>query len=96
VETVYQLKWKSNIRTQLRSLPNRIREETVQAILNLRDEPFPPDAEELRDHYKGIWKIKIDGWRILYQVDEIAMTVTVLAVKRRDPNTYVKLFSLFL
>jgi addiction module RelE/StbE family toxin len=93
VENVYRLRWKKGIREQLRTLPGRIQEETTQAILNLRDEPYPPDAEELRDHYRGIWKIKIDGWRILYQVDEKALTVTVIAVKRRDPNTYVSLFS---
>jgi mRNA interferase RelE/StbE len=94
VENIYQLRWKSHIKNELRALPGRIRSETTQAILNLRYEPHPPDAEELRDQYRGIWKIKIDGWRIFYRVDEVEKVVTVIAVKRRNPNTYTSIFSI--
>jgi mRNA-degrading endonuclease RelE of RelBE toxin-antitoxin system len=51
-------------------------------------------AEELRYQYRGIWKIKIDGWRIFYRVDEVEKVVTVIAVKRRNPNTYTSIFSI--
>jgi hypothetical protein len=88
VENVYQLKWKRTIRTQLRSLPGRIRKETVQAILNLREEPFPPDAEELRDHYKGIWKIKIGDNNHLLCLDGEGdpQEVSFVAGYVTDPN----------
>ena len=93
MENVYRLRWKKGIREQLRMLPGRIREEITKTILGLRDEPYPPDAEELRDQYRGILKIKLDGWRVLYEVNENDKTVTVIAVKRRDVNTYLNLFS---
>jgi mRNA-degrading endonuclease RelE of RelBE toxin-antitoxin system len=49
-------------------------------------------TEELRDQYRGIWKIKIDGWRIFYRVNEVEKVVTVIAIKRR--NTYTSIFSI--
>ena len=63
------------------------------AINDLRNEPFPADAEELRDHFSTVWKIKIDGYRIFYRVKEEDQTVVVHNVKRRDRNTYTSVFT---
>ena len=38
----------------------------------------------------------IDGWRIFYRVNEADQVITVIAVKRRERNTYTYLYSLFL
>ncbi|MEZ4862469.1 MAG: type II toxin-antitoxin system mRNA interferase toxin, RelE/StbE family [Caldilineaceae bacterium] len=91
----YQLKpFRKNVQRQLRNLPGRIQREATQIILELQDEPFPLNSEELRDHYQGIYKIKIDGWRIFYRVDTDAKTVDVINIKRRTPNTYTSLYTL--
>lgn len=90
----YHLKRLPRVSRQLRTLPNRIRQEVSRAIDDLVSEPYPPDAEELRDQYQGIWKIKLDGWRIFYRVNETDRLVTILSVKRRDRNTYLHIFSL--
>lgn len=91
---MYQLRRLARVRTQLRQVPNRIRQDVNTIINELQDEPYPLNAEELRDHYQGIWKIKIDGWRIFYRVDEAEQTVTIIAIKRRDRNTYTSIFSI--
>jgi mRNA interferase RelE/StbE len=91
---MYQLKRLPRVQEQLRQVPDRIRQDVNRMILDLQDEPYPPNAEELRDHYRGIWKIKVDGWRIFYRISESDQTVTVIAIKRRDRNTYTSIFSI--
>lgn len=91
---MYALKRLPRVRRQLRQVPDRILGEVQAMILGLQEDPYPLNAEELRDQYQGIWKIKIDGWRIFYRVDEADQIVTVIAVKPRDRNTYVSLFSI--
>ena len=91
----YRLKrYQKRVRRQLRDLPHRIRDEVPQLILDLQHDPYPPGSELLRDQYQDIYKIKIDGWRIFYRVDEQDRTIDIVSVKRRTPNTYTSLFSL--
>ncbi len=91
----YQLEFLPRARRQLNSLPDRLRAEVVQLIIELQYEPRPLIAEPLRDQYAGVLKIKVDGWRIFYMVDDGAATVRVLNIKRRDRNTYLSLYSIF-
>ncbi|MCE7982177.1 MAG: hypothetical protein DYG89_13355 [Caldilinea sp. CFX5] len=92
----YQLKpFRKTVQRQLNNLPGRIQQDVIEIILELAYDPFPPIAEELRDHYQGIYKIKVDGWRIFYRVDGDEYTVDIINIKRRTPNTYTSLYSLF-
>lgn len=92
----YQLKpFRKNVQRQLNHLPGRIQQEVIEIILELAYDPFPPSAEELRDHYQGIYKIKVEGWRIFYRVDIDERTVDVINIKRRTPNTYTSIYTLF-
>lgn len=90
---IYRLDWQARVRSQIRQIPNQIGFECLQAILSLSKDPYPPNAEELPAPYKNIWKIKLDGWRILYEVIEEDQVVIIIAVKRHDRSTYLNLFS---
>lgn len=81
----------SQLLRTLRQSNERLAREVESILLDLAYDPYPPTAEELRDNYAGIWKIKVDGWRILYQVDEQDRVVKIVNVKRRDRDTYRKL-----
>lgn len=87
----YTLKRHRQVKAQMRLVPSRIQKDVAQAILDLADMPYPPNAEELRDQYTGTWKIKVDGWRIFYRVNEQDRIVTVIAVKQRNRDTYRRL-----
>ncbi len=76
----------------MRLVPARIKSDLIAAIDDLAHDPYPPQAEELRDHYQGIYKIKIDGWCIFYRVNETDKTVFLVSIKRRTPDTYTSLF----
>jgi mRNA-degrading endonuclease RelE of RelBE toxin-antitoxin system len=87
----YRLKWKGRAEQQLDQLARRserLARDAAAIILHLLDDPYPPNAERLRDHYADRVKIKFDGWRIFYKVYEQDRIVAVLAIKRRDRDTY--------
>ncbi|MEZ4658974.1 MAG: type II toxin-antitoxin system RelE/ParE family toxin [Caldilineaceae bacterium] len=90
MDNVYRLKLLPPARQQLKFLPARVQNEVKGILHDLRYEPWPPTAEELRDHFQGIWKIKVDGYRIFYQVR--GDQVIVINIKRRTPNTYISIF----
>ena len=69
-------------------LPDRLRTEIVQAILDLCDEPRPPNSELQRELQRR-YRLKINGWRVFYKIDEQDKVVTVLEVRPRNRNTYL-------
>lgn len=92
MQNAYRLRPNPKLRSDLRLVPPRIKAEVIAIIEDLVYDPYPLNAEELRDHYRGIYKIKVDGWRIFYTVNETDKTVFVVRVKRRTPDTYTSLF----
>jgi mRNA-degrading endonuclease RelE of RelBE toxin-antitoxin system len=60
----------------------------VQAMLDLRDEPRPPNSE-LQRELERRYRLKIDGWRVFYKIDDRDKVVTVLEVRPRNRNTYL-------
>ncbi len=72
-------------------LPARIGLEALEVIKDLRVDPFPPYAEPLRRELAGWYKIKVDGWRIIYRVNQDDRVVFIRDVRRRDANTYLNL-----
>ncbi len=85
--------WKIEIQLralrELDQLEDSIREEAVGVILDLKDDPFPPDALRLRGH-RNRFRLKFYGnrYRIIYQISEQQRTIIVTRVRRRDPHTY--------
>jgi len=51
-------------------------------LLALRDDPRPPGVRKLAGAMAG-WRIPADDYRILYQIDDEARTVTVVRVRHR-------------
>lgn len=86
---LYRLDITSSAKRQLKSIySERKRAEIVEAIMDLREEPMPPNSE-LQRELAGRFRLKIDGWRILYKIDETDRVVTVLAIRPRNPSTYL-------
>lgn len=59
----------------LRQLPRLIQEKFITVLLALQDNPRPPGCKKLR---AGLgWRLRIGEYRLLYDVDDNAKTVTV-------------------
>jgi mRNA-degrading endonuclease RelE of RelBE toxin-antitoxin system len=55
---------------------------------DLAENPFGPDAKELRD-LPGCYRIRLQKWRIIYRVDEGDGVVVLLRVRlKTGPETY--------
>jgi len=54
----------------------------------LATEPHPPGSKELRG-MPGRFRLRFNGWRLIYRVDEDTNNLLVLAVRRKSgPETY--------
>jgi len=85
----YRLDIRDKAKKQLKAVsPDDLRAEILYAIIDLRDDPTPPNSDlqnELEDRYR----LKINGWRVFYKVDIEDRIVTVLEVRPRNRVTYL-------
>ena len=55
----------------------------VEAIRGLGEEPRPAGCRKLRG--RDGWRIRVGDFRVIYEIDDVSRTVTVLALgHRRD------------
>jgi mRNA interferase RelE/StbE len=79
---MYALFIKRSAERDLRRLPRALFERVNERILTLRDDPRPPGARKLAGTLEG-WRVRVGDYRILYQIDDDAQTVTIVRVKHR-------------
>ena len=75
---------------QLRDLPNPERQEALDILIDLAENPFLPGAEQLRG-YNNPYKIRFgrgERYRVLYDVFPASRRVLIGAIKLRGPDTY--------
>ena len=56
------------------------------AVQDLGRDPRPPQSTQLVDSV--LRRVRVRGYRIIYQIDEVASVVYVVAVVRRNDATY--------
>ncbi len=71
-------------RRHLDELEDRVRIEAMQAIVDLREDPFPPGHVQLRG-YRDVYRIRFyrDQYRMIYRVSEKRGTVLIWRVRPR-------------
>ena len=71
-------------RRHLDELEDRVRIEAMRAIVDLREDPFPPGSVPLRG-YRDVYRIRFyrDQYRIVYRVSEKQGTVLIWRVRPR-------------
>jgi mRNA interferase RelE/StbE len=57
-------------------------ERVNERILSLRDDPRPHGVHKLAGALDG-WRVRVGNYRILYQIDDDAQTVTIVRVRHR-------------
>ena len=73
---------KHSAEQDLRALPQAIFQRVNAKILALRDDPRPAGVRKLSGSVQG-WRIRVGSYRIVYQIDDDAQTVTIVRVKHR-------------
>ena len=68
---------------ELANLPSNSYSRVKDAIIGLAGDPRPAQSTQLVG--RGGWRLRVGDYRIIYDIDDIAKTVTVLHVgHRRD------------
>lgn len=66
---------------ELERLPKEMYDRILAAILDLEQNPRPPGSKKLSGR-EG-WRIREGDYRVIYEIDDAARTVTVLRVRHR-------------
>lgn len=75
----------------LRSMPGRYSQRVRRLIEALAMDPHPPGSKELRGLPER-FRLRFNGWRVIYRVDEETNNLLILAVRRKSgPETYQEL-----
>jgi mRNA interferase RelE/StbE len=79
---VYRLEIRQSAERDLRRLPQPLFVRLNRQILALREDPRPSGAKKLKGRLEG-WRVRVGQYRILYQIDDGAQTVTIARVRHR-------------
>ncbi len=72
----YRLEFVPSAVRELEKTPPEVRRRLVRAIRQLAHQPRPPGARVLRGDRTGL-RIRVGDYRILYEVDDDALVVTI-------------------
>jgi mRNA-degrading endonuclease RelE of RelBE toxin-antitoxin system len=76
------------VRKEIERLPGHVRAQVRQLIRELRDDPRPPRAKELRDK-PNVYRIWLaTKWRVAYRVDDDSQHVLLLRVRLKEFMDY--------
>ncbi|HHY58921.1 MAG TPA: type II toxin-antitoxin system RelE/ParE family toxin [Chloroflexi bacterium] len=88
---VYQIDIARSVRRQIEALPGHMRQRVKREIAKLAFNPRPDHARELRGSLAGRYKIRLDHYRLVYRVDDEAVTVVVLQAGMKHDGFYDEL-----
>ena len=77
----HSLEYQASFLRGFRKLPPAIRQRLLPDVEALSDDPRPP---ALKGKLRGLRRTRVGDYRIVYQVDDDAMTVRLIAVGDRD------------
>ena len=73
----------SSARRSLKGVPRRVLTRLDEAILALADDPFPSGCRKL-EGMKGLWRIRVGAYRIVYRVTPSEFLVEIAVVGHRS------------
>ncbi|GIK74863.1 MAG: hypothetical protein BroJett021_38510 [Chloroflexota bacterium] len=88
---VYQIDIARSVRRQIEELPGHMRQRVKREIAKLAFNPRPDHARELRGSLADRYKIRLDHYRLVYRVDDEAVTVVILKAGMKHDGFYDEL-----
>ncbi len=83
----YQIQIEKSALKQLSKIEKPAREKIRAAISDLADNPRPHGYKKLVDE-GGLYRIKAGDYRIIYEVQDKILLVSVLRIAKRNERTY--------
>jgi mRNA interferase RelE/StbE len=86
----WTIRFYRSARRELRSIQDEdLKDEIIQAILALVEDPNPEDSIQLEGQHH-LYRIRIGTWRVVYSLSEEEKTVHITRVRHRQ-NAYTGL-----
>lgn len=82
MDTHWTVELRRSANAELDTLPRNLLEAALEAIASLQDDPFPPDHVKL-ERYNDLYRLRLDGWRIIYRVNARRRIVRVERIRAR-------------
>jgi len=85
----YRIRYSDEAKRTIPDIPGNYRQRIRRTIEGLAIDPHPAEAIELERELGGLFKIKLDRWRIIYTFNEDAGIVFVIGIRlKTGPETY--------
>lgn len=78
----YRLEFVSSAQREFLRLPLPVRQRVAPHVNGLEQNPRPHGVKAMAGH-KGLYRIRVGDYRILYKIDDAAQVVTVTRVRPR-------------
>ena len=78
----YRLELVSSARKEFLALPADVRKRIDTHLMLLPENPRPRGGKGLKGH-KGLWRIRVGNYRVVYEIDDEARVLTVTRVRLR-------------
>lgn len=78
----YRLEFVSSAQREFLRLPFAVRKRLEPHVNGLEENPRPHGVKAMAGH-KGLFRIRVGDYRILYEIDDTARVVTVTRVRPR-------------
>ncbi len=78
----YTITFARSARKELERLPAGLVERSLEKIEALSDNPRPAGVTKLKGH-KGLWRLRVGDYRVVFFIDDAARVVDVSIVRHR-------------
>ena len=78
----YSIVFARSARKELQALDPPVARRVLERIEALASEPRPAGSRKLRGS-NALWRIRVDDYRVLYALDDVAHVVDVVVVRHR-------------
>ncbi len=79
----YSILFLPSAQKALAKLPQKDQARVDRQVLALADKPRPAGAVALKGGGKGLWRVRVGNWRIVYQIQDDRLIVLVVDVAHR-------------
>jgi len=79
----YRIEFLASAQKQFSKLPAKERKRIDQKILALAEDPRPPGAVAMKGSKKGLLRIRVGNYRVIYTIEDDRLIVVVVRVSHR-------------
>jgi len=79
----YEIEWTAPALRELRKLDQQVARRVLAAINRLARDPRPAGARALAGHPNGVLRLRVGDYRVIYQIEDSRVVVTVVRVAHR-------------